>query len=173
MSRRYPSPYRSMIAAAFGLLLVLPSIRVLADPIDDRANELLVWVAQKTGYSSDHVRMAVLILEPRTIQRIAYRGDKTDDPQPEALTVGQTIFLPQWFELGRHDAILVHELTHVLQFANDARFPCRGAKEKQAYEVQSEFVEETGIGQKPNEFALFLLNCTSYAVRYESEKISE
>lgn len=170
MSRQNWSLCGTAIALAFSVAL---SSSVSADPIDDHANRLLAWVAEKTGYSADHVKLAVLIVEPRTIQLIAYRGDSADDPQPEALTVGQTVFLPKWFEAGRDDAILVHELTHVLQFANDAKFPCRGAKERQAYEVQSEFVAETGIGKKPHEFALFLLNCSSYAVRYESEKLSE
>ena len=40
------------------------------------------------------------------------------------------------------------------------------SKEKQAYEVQSAFVDETGIGKKPDPFFMFMLHCAAYPVRY-------
>jgi hypothetical protein len=153
-------------------LLLLTCLAATADPIDDRANELLAWVAKRTGYSAEHVKATVLIAEPRTIQLIAFMVDKTDNPLPESITAGETIFLPTWFQLGKNDDLLVHELTHVLQYANDATFPCRNAQEKQAYEMQSAFVDETGIGTKPNAFAMFLLQCTAYPVHYATPSTS-
>ena len=103
---------KTTIAAASLFLLLVSS--VLADAIDDRANELLHWVAQKTGYRAEHVRATVAFVEPRTIILIAYGVRKEDDPTPEAISDSATIFLPTWFELGKDDDILVHELTHVL-----------------------------------------------------------
>jgi hypothetical protein len=150
---------------AAGLWLLLSCLAAAADPIDDRAYELLAWVAAKTGYPTEHVKVTVLMVAPETINRIAYTVDRTDNPQPEAITAGETIFLPTWYRPGRNDDILVHELTHVLQYANDASFPCRAAREKQAYEVQAAFVDETGIGKRPNKFAMFMLQCTGYPVR--------
>ena len=152
------------IGAAVALSLLLGISTASADALDDRAKELLPWVAQKTGYAADHVKVTVLLVEPRTINLIAYGISKDDDPQPEAISAGATIFLPTWFELGKNDDILVHELTHVLQYANDAQFRCRAEQEKQAYETQAAFVEETGIGKKPDPFFMFMLHCTAYAV---------
>ena len=137
-----------------------------ADAIDERATELLPWVAQQTGYSAEHVRVTVLFVDPRSISLIAYSVRKDDDPTPEAITAGATIFLPTWFELGKNDDILAHELTHVLQYENDAKFRCRAEQEKQAYEVQSAFVDKTGIGKKPDPFFTFMLHCAAYPVRY-------
>lgn len=34
-----------------------------------------------------------------------------------------------WFELSKNDDILVHELTHVLQYVNEATFRCRAEQE--------------------------------------------
>lgn len=159
---------RTLFAAA-GLTLLLPCLTATADPIDDRANELLVWVAKKTGYSAEHVKATVLLVEPRAINLISYGIDKGENPQPESVTAGATVFLPTWFELGKNDDILVHELTHVLQYANDAKFRCRAEKEKQAYETQSAFVDETGIGTRPSSFAVFMLHCAAYPVHYKSK----
>ncbi len=101
------------IVVAAGLSLLLGISAASADPIDDRVNELLPWVAQKTGYAVEHVKVTVLLVEPRTINLIAYGIRKDDEPKAEAISAGTTIFLPTWFELGKNDDILVHELTHV------------------------------------------------------------
>jgi hypothetical protein len=161
------------VAAAAGPLLLLAAAGIslisggaAADAIDERASQLMPWVAQQTGYSAEHVKVTVLFVEPRTISLIAYSVSQSDDPTPEAIAAGSTIFLPRWFELGKNDDILVHELTHVLQYANDAKFRCRAEQERQAYEAQAAFVAATGIGRKPDPFAVFMLHCTAYPVRY-------
>jgi hypothetical protein len=158
------------IGAAAALSLSLGISTGSADALDDRAKELLPWVAQKTGYAVEHVKVTVLLVEPRTINLIAYSISKDDDPKPDAISAGATVFLPTRFELGKNDDILVHELTHVLQYANDAKFRCRAEQEKQAYETQAAFVEETGIGKKPDPFFMFMLHCTSYAVHNPAEE---
>jgi Domain of unknown function (DUF4157) len=158
---------RSICAlSVFAFIWLAVSSAASADAIDERATELLPWVAQQTGYSVEHVKVTVLFVEPRSINQIAYSVRKDDDPTPEAITAGATIFLPTWFELGRNDDILAHELTHVLQYENDAKFRCRAEQEKQAYEVQSAFVDKTGIGKKPDPFFTFMLHCAAYPVRY-------
>ncbi len=117
-----------------------------------------------------NVKATVIIVEPRTINLIAYRVNAADNPQPEAITAGATIFLPTWFKLGENDDILVHELTHVLQYANAAKFRCLADRERQAYETQAAFAAQTGIGEKPDAFFLFLLRCTAYPVQRQAEK---
>jgi hypothetical protein len=170
--RFMPNPFLTALAtAAAGLSMPLGICHASADPIDDRAKELLPWVAQRTGYATGQVKVMVLLVEPRTIGLIAYRANKDEAPQPEAITVGATIFLPTWFALGKNDDILVHELTHVLQYTTDATFQCRAQQEKQAYETQAAFVEETGIGTKPDPFFMFMLHCTPYPVRLPGQGI--
>lgn len=153
---------KAIIVAAALLLYSLSAAS--ADIIDDKAKQLLPWVAQKTGYSADHVRVTVLFAEPKVINAIAFGPKYTDQTKINSVSSGATIFLPAWFELGKNDDILVHELTHVLQFENDAHFRCRAEQERQAYEVQSAFVDETGIGTKPHPFFLFLLRCSTKSV---------
>lgn len=158
------------IISAAGLCLMLGS-SAIADAIDDRASELLHWVAQKTGYASEHVRVTVVFVEPRAIYLVAQGVNKDDEePKPEAISAGATVFLPTWFKLGKNDDILVHELTHVLQYANGAKFRCRAEQEKQAYETQAAFVEETGVGKKPDPFFMFLLHCAPYPVHYPAKE---
>jgi hypothetical protein len=159
---------KTIVAAASLSLLI--GYSAAADPVDDRASELLPWVAGKTGYAAENVKVTVIFVEPRTISRIAYGVSKEEDPKAEAITAGATIFLPTWFELGKNDDILVHELTHVLQYANDAQFRCRAEQEKEAYATQSAFVDETGIGTKPDSFFMFMLHCTAYPVHYPAKK---
>jgi hypothetical protein len=173
MATHRPTSYqRGIRAAATALLLFAPCLAA-ADSIDDRASELLPWVAQHTGYKIDHVKATVLRVDPQAIDLIAYGVAKSGaGSRPNSITAGETVFLPTWFKIGKNDDILVHELTHVLQYANDATFRCRSEREKQAYEVQSDFVDETGIGNKPDKFALFMLQCQPYAVHYGPAKVS-
>src|SRR5437764_8216730 len=102
---------KAFIAAAVLLLSSLSTAS--ADAVDDRAKQLLPWVAQKTGYSADHVKVTVMLAEPKVINGIAYGAHYTDQNTVESVSTGETIFLPTWFVLGRNDDILVHELTHV------------------------------------------------------------
>src|SRR6476646_7934313 len=121
----------TVAGAGFSLVLGLSS--ACADAIDDRAKALLPWVSQKTGYSADHVKVTVLLAEPKVINGIAYGAHYTHQNTVESVSSGETIFLPTWFAIGKNDDILVHELTHVLQFENDAKFKCRAEQERQAY----------------------------------------
>ena len=50
------------IIAAAGISLLVGWPAASADAIDERASELLPWVAQQTGYSAEHVKVTVLLL---------------------------------------------------------------------------------------------------------------
>ena len=159
--------YRStgaMIAGAASILLAAFGSPAMADAIDDRAKELLPWVARHTGYKTDYVKVTVVLVEPKEINLVAYGANYRDQTNVDSVSVGATIFLPNWFVLGTNDDILVHELTHVLQFENDATFKCRAEQEKEAYETQVAFIDETGIGNKPSPIFRFLLRCSTKSV---------
>lgn len=136
------------ILAAFGFSLPLRS-PTLADPVDERAKELLAWVAGRTGYSVGHLRMTIVFAQPMVINAIAFGAQYTYQTSIVAVSAGATIFLPTWFELGRND-ILVHELIHVLRYENNATFRCAEEREREAYQVQADFSKEMGLGNQPS-----------------------
>lgn len=156
---------RFTTAIASLLFLALSGVvPAAADAIDVRARELLPWVAAKTGYAAEGVKVTVLFVEPSLINQIAFGPKYSNQTSLDSISTGSTIFLPTWFKLGTNDDILVHELTHVLQFETDAQFKCRALQERQAYEMQAAFTEETGIGTKPSPMFMFLLRCSTKSV---------
>jgi hypothetical protein len=133
-----------------------------ATALEARVKELLAWVADKTGYSTDCVKVTVLFVAPSTINLLVFGPEPTNQTTVESLAVGSTIFLPTWFKLGEHDDILVHELTHVLQYQNNARFSCAADQEREAYITAAAFSNETGIGVTPSLLFMSQLRCNPY-----------
>jgi hypothetical protein len=146
----------ALVATAF--LLVTPA-EVRADPIDDRVRELLHWVGDAAGYEVGDLDVTVAFTEPTVINIVAYGVDYAGQTDIDAIALGTAILLPHWFRLGRDDDVLVHELTHVLQYSNGAHFRCLAEREREAYETAAAFVEETGIGTKPSALFLSFLTC--------------
>jgi hypothetical protein len=146
----------AVVATAF-LQVTLAEVR--ADPIDDRVEELLHWVGDATGYEVGDLDVTVVFTEPTVINIVAYGVDYSGQTDIGALALGTAILLPHWFRLGRDDDVLVHELTHVLQYSNGARFRCLAEREREAYETAAAFVEETGIGTMPAGWFLLFLTC--------------
>ena len=132
-----------------------------AEALDTRVKELLAWAADKTGYSADCVKVTALFVAPSTINLLAF-GSDLNQATVESLAVGSTIFLPIWFTIGENDDILVHELTHVLQYENNARFACVADQEREAYITAAAFSDETGIGVKPSRLFMSQLRCNPY-----------
>jgi hypothetical protein len=147
---------RAGLAAALTLLAFAPAS---ADQIDERVKELLLWVGAETGYQTNDLRITVVFAEPKLINIVAYGLDYVGQRDVEALSLGTAVLLPDWFELGRNDDLLVHELTHVLQYTNGARFNCLGEQELEAYETAATFTERTGIGGKPDPWFKLILRC--------------
>lgn len=107
----------AVLAALFAI--VAPS---RADELDRRVRDLLAWVAEETGYDAGGIEVTVEFAEPRVLNIVGYGTSYIGQSDIEAVSIGRAILLPDWFELGRNDDVLVHELTHVLQFTNDAQF---------------------------------------------------
>jgi hypothetical protein len=132
---------------------------VHANDLDRRVHELLLWVAEETGYEAGGIEVTVAFAEPRVINIVGHGVDYSGHSDIEAVAIGSAILLPDWFQLGRDEDLLVHELTHVLQYANDAQFACQAEQEREAYEVQAAFTDETGIGIRPARWFVLLLHC--------------
>lgn len=129
-----------------------------AGPINDRAQELLPWVAKQTGYSDAYVKITIIYKTPESLKTLVYGAHSRKTRDIHAATINSTIFLADWFTLGVHDQYIVHELVHVLQNANGAKFPCREVMEWEAYRVENEFVTEFGTGERIHEAYLYLLS---------------
>jgi hypothetical protein len=145
-----------MLAA---VLTVLSIDTAGAEPIDDRIKELLAWLAQQTGYEMDGVKVTAAFTSPEVINIVVHGQAYDGQADVAAVAIGSAILLPDWFELGRDDDLLVHELTHVLQHANGATFRCQEEQEREAYETAAAFTQQTGIGVKPSPLFMQLLHC--------------
>jgi hypothetical protein len=143
----------ALMAALFG------ANTARADDLDQRVAELLVWVGQETGYEVGDIEATVRFAGPKILNIVGHGMRYSGQADIAAVAIDRTILLPDWFELGRDDALLVHELTHVLQNVNRAQFGCDAEKEREAYETQARFTEETGIGETPSLWFRLFLRC--------------
>jgi hypothetical protein len=138
----------------------------LADPPDGftrRVTELVNWIAAQSDYGP-HLRRppAFAFLSPDQI-RHAFSGSamgyRSETSSVRAALTNGTIYLPDTFMLGRDDYILVHELVHFLQDESGKQFDCLATREREAYVLQTKFVQEHGVGEVPNDMYMLLLRC--------------
>lgn len=129
----------------------------------DRVDELVRWISAHTGYPPALRREpGFVFLAPRTIRHSfsgASLGYNSETSSVRAAQVRGTIYLPDTFTLGRDDYILLHELVHYLQDESGSTFECLATREREAYSLQTKFVDETGVGEKPNDMFMLLLRC--------------
>ncbi len=138
------------------------SLSAHAEPIDDLAAKYLPWVANQTGYSAKYVEPNIYFVTQERLNEAYYKGQFKQDISKNvtAMSFGDIIMLRKDFKIGKDDDTLVHELTHVLQHANRAKFPCRNLMELEAYKTADEFVTKKGIGTKTAEYLLhFFSTC--------------
>jgi hypothetical protein len=148
-----------------GALLSAPAA-TRADPpseaFSERVHELVRWIAARSAYPDTLRQMPVFVfLSPQTI-RHSFSGSSMgyrETSNVRAAQVRGTIYLPDSFALGRDDYILLHELVHYLQEESGEAFECLAQREREAYRLQTEFVQETGVGQTPNDMFMLMLRC--------------
>ena len=157
---------RILPAAALALLLACApaSAASPSEALLQRVDELVRWIAAHSGYAVELKAVPRFVfLSPEAI-RHAFSGSSSMGyaDQTSSVQAAQTrgaIYLPENFALGRDDYILVHELVHHLQDENGKRFACLAAREREAYVIQMQFVQETGIGEAPNDMYMLMLRC--------------
>jgi hypothetical protein len=159
-------PSRVRIVLATTLALAFAPAPGRAEPPEgfyNRVTELAGWIAAHSSYAPDFKRSPNFVfLTPEQIRHTfsgAALGYKSDTSAVRAAQARGTIYLPDTFMLGRDDYILVHELVHHLQDESDKRFECLAMREREAYALQTQFVQETGVGEVPNDMFLLLLRC--------------
>lgn len=152
-------------AIAAAVFLVAPAAaRPSQAELDAAIARLTPFVQLVTGYK--------VAAKPRFVFRSQIELDKMyfgEDWKPTiknwigALAKNNVVFLNEDFELGRDDYILVHELTHVLQFENGKAEGCAGEREPEAYRVQDIFVAATGRGVKSDPFTVAVIAMSCHA----------
>lgn len=128
-----------------------------------RVEELAAWTVANSRYESFKRLPSFIFLPRSTINYVAFNLTDigyTGQDAVQALYLDQVVVLPEDFDLERDAYIIVHELVHHLQREAGAKFECHGAREREAYDVQIKFVDESGTGEKPDPLWMAIaLNC--------------
>jgi hypothetical protein len=75
-----------------------------------------------------------------------------------ALYMAHIIFLAEDFDVAEGADTLVHELVHHFEFVSERPLRCSAEAEREAYEIQARWAEQTGQGVPPH--PLFLTRLT-------------
>jgi hypothetical protein len=159
---------RLLMRTVSGALLAAGSFAspASADPQADfaqRVVELLNWIAARSDYSP-HLKNppTFVFLSPHRIRHAfsgAAMGYRSETSSVRAAQTMGTIYLPETFTLGRDDYILLHELVHHLQDESGRQFECLAMREREAYVLQTKFVQQYGVGEVPNDAYMLFLRC--------------
>jgi hypothetical protein len=147
----------SLAAGAF------PAAAERPEGFDRRLDELVRWIAANSEYRASLRNLPTIVFLPAEQIRHAFSGSgmgyRSETSSVRAALTNGTIYLPDTFTLGRDDYILVHELVHHLQEESGQKFECLAAREREAYLLQTKFVQEHGVGEVPNDMYMLLLRC--------------
>ena len=160
-----PMRLRILSAAVAAFLLACAPAHA-ADPSEafmQRVDQLVRWIAAHSGYSAElKAAPRFVFLTPEAIRHSfshSSMGYSDETSNVQAAQTRGTIYLPVSFALGRDDYILVHELVHHMQDESGKAFACLATREREAYAIQTTFVQETGHGEMPNDVFLLMLRC--------------
>jgi hypothetical protein len=146
------SPVAPEVMAACFVGLAFSTPCVGASPLPDAAfvekvEHLMLWIADRSDLEAADHQPAFLFLPTTTINYAVsgflYGG--ADLVQAAFSWTGTGIVLLP--DEGLTDDVLMHELVHFMQMTNGRGASCYGDLERQAYELQALFTEETGIGE--------------------------
>jgi hypothetical protein len=158
---------RMVRVAVFVVALVFPAASTGAAPSSEvllqRIGELVRWISARSDYPPVLATVPRLVfLPPDTIRHGFGRssmGYNEDTRGVRAAQADGAIYLPDTFTLGRDDFMLLHELVHHLQDESGRKFECLAEREREAYRLQTRFVEETQTGDAPNDMFMLMLRC--------------
>ncbi|MBK1668127.1 hypothetical protein CKO28_08770 [Rhodovibrio sodomensis] len=112
---------------------------------------LMVWISSVSELPLPENLPEITRVEPAQMASLANgpgAADPTEDRGYLALyhAESRTVLLRSDWDMGdlRDRSILVHELVHHLQAEAGRDYVCRGAMEREAYEIQAAWLEERG-----------------------------
>jgi hypothetical protein len=157
---------RIFVAAVAALLFMGVTAQAGPPPekeFTQRVEELVRWISSKSNYPATLRQMPEFVfLPPQTIRQAFSRsmlGYSDQTSSVRAVQVKGTIYLPDTFQVGADDYMLMHELVHHMQDESGEKFGCVAEREREAYLLQAQFVEETGAGEAPNDMFMLMLRC--------------
>jgi hypothetical protein len=161
-----PSKARTAAAVVLLLLSSLPAFAqspVPKDVLERRAAELVRWISARSDYPPTAQSLPQFVfLSPQMIRHGFSNSSLGYSPSTSGVRAAQVkgmIYLPDTFVLGSDDYMLLHELVHHLQDESGRTFECLAMREREAYMLQTAFVQETGIGLMPNDMFMLMLRC--------------
>lgn len=138
------------------VLILLASTSFARTPLEDR---LLKYIETHTGYDTSRIEPRYEYWPIAKLNQVYYQANYSGQENVLALAIEGTIMLPLGFNPELQPEVLLHELFHLVVFENGIDFPCIGAEEQAAYKIQGKFVEEMGVGMKPDPFFVILMSC--------------
>jgi hypothetical protein len=130
---------------------------------------LMVWISQVSGLPLPETVPEITRVEPARIASLAH-GPGVADPTTKSGYLAlyhadsATVLLRSDWDLRdlRDRSILVHELVHHLQAEAEREYVCKGAMEKEAYDIQAAWLEDRGADllEVMNMNSLFLFAVT-------------
>jgi hypothetical protein len=112
---------------------------------------MLAWIARKTELDVPNRPQIAFVSKQELREKFTgLKSDKSDlvlELRAVYLPVELTIYLPDTWQPSDaiQKSILLHELVHHVQTSNKLTFPCRGARERMAFELQALWLREQGI----------------------------
>jgi hypothetical protein len=111
----------------------------------------MVWISGATGLPVPSAVPGVVYVTPREMATLAHpEGDYDSTMARSYLALyharSGTILLRHGWDADdlRDRSVLVHELVHHMQATAGRTYPCRGARERVAYDAQARWLEERG-----------------------------
>lgn len=152
------TPWAIMLTVIAAIALAIMAWPVRAEPakdkLDQRVTELIEFVTLVTDYKVT-TRPKILFRDTPLLGKIA--GFPAGSGV-RGVAIGNVIFLPADFELGRDDDLLLHELVHFAQFENGKDGNgCAGRLEPEAYRIQDAFNASRGDPRRSDAFTVFTI----------------
>jgi hypothetical protein len=154
---------RLLLTIALCCGLTIPANAQVKPPASfyERAEELARWIDEKSDYGPMQKHPIYLFLHQDELDyvffettAVGYSG--SEQSQAVALYFKGIVLLSDEFQVGVHDDVLLHELVHHLQAEQNRAYACVRAGERDAYALQTKFIQETGIGKLPDPMWAFL-----------------
>lgn len=119
------------------------------EKMDRSVVPLIAWIVEKTGLLAPEPPRITLLPREQMI-KMNYGPEQISgyrNLQAFYVPMARTIYLPDTWLPGElyGRSILLHELVHHVQRSNNVRVPCPAALERQAYQLQTDWLSEQGV----------------------------
>lgn len=126
------------------------TVYTIAASANDRVTlaALTAWMSGKTDHATPDYAPDIVTKSPREMWWMMYPGqpfpENPDNGRVHGLYINGTIYLSDAIPYGVwRDSVILHELVH--HYQADSPPVCLGQMEREAYEVQEQWLKERGV----------------------------